>query len=84
MLEMAEQKRIGARYRAFSASILAHQEAVSELLKLRDSDLVLAFVIGDAEYEEQGYDDHVGGPSTVGSSGTASSSAQDKNKAVRQ
>jgi hypothetical protein len=81
---MGEQKRIGARYRAFSASILAHQEAVSELLKLRDSDLVLAFVMKDAEDQDQGYGDHVGSPSTVGSSGTASSSVQNKSKAVRQ
>ena len=45
--ELTQQRRIGARYRAFSAAIIAHQEAVSELLKLRDADLLLAFTIDD-------------------------------------
>jgi restriction endonuclease S subunit len=52
---LEQQRRIGARYRAFSAAILAHQEAVSELLQLRDADLLLTFTLGnpgDAPYGE--------------------------------
>lgn len=43
------QKRIGDRFRAFSAAILAHQEAASRLMQLRDADLLLAFTLGDLE-----------------------------------
>ncbi|MEI8002647.1 MAG: restriction endonuclease subunit S, partial [Actinomycetes bacterium] len=45
--EMAVQKRIGERYRAFSASILAHEEAVSNLKALRMVDLLVAFAVDD-------------------------------------